>query len=87
MDTISRTQQRYDHRLKELVRTTGNVQLAVQTGFPRSTAYGWLTSSNKDFVSLDIHDTAVTDLQREVVLLRYPAKPKFGIRAASPNEI
>ncbi|WP_339749726.1 hypothetical protein [uncultured Rubinisphaera sp.] len=35
MDTINRTQQRYDHRLKELVRTTENVQLAIQMGVPR----------------------------------------------------
>ncbi len=40
MDTITRTKQRYDHRLKEQVRTTGNVPIAVETGVPRSTAYG-----------------------------------------------
>ncbi|MBV09947.1 MAG: hypothetical protein CMN21_12105 [Rubinisphaera sp.] len=34
MDPIARTLQRYDHRLNELVRTTGNFQLVVQSEVP-----------------------------------------------------
>ena len=42
MVTTTRTQNRYDHRLWELVRTTQDVNYAVQCGVPRSTARGWL---------------------------------------------
>ena len=36
--TASRPQQRYDHRLRDLVRRTGDVTLATDLGVPRSTA-------------------------------------------------
>lgn len=40
MTTTSRPQQRYDHRLCELVRGTGDVTIATGLGVPRSTAPG-----------------------------------------------
>ena len=43
MVTITRTQNRYDHRLRQLVRTTQDVSYAVECGVPRSTARGWLS--------------------------------------------
>jgi hypothetical protein len=70
MSPAIRTQRRYDHRLKELVRTTGNINIAVESGVPRSTAYGWLSGSHADLVTLDMLDNDVVQLQREVVLLR-----------------
>ena len=70
MSTAARTLRRYDHRLKELVRATGNLSLALECGVPRSTAYGWLKHSQTDVISLDVHDAEAADLQREVVRLR-----------------
>ena len=70
MSTATRTQRRYDHRLKELVLTTGNIEVAVESGVPRSTAYGWLSKPQTDVFSLDVHDADVAVLQREVIQLR-----------------
>src|SRR5688572_7040816 len=42
MPTTARPQQRYDHRLRNLVRRTGDVTVATDLGVPRSTARGWL---------------------------------------------
>ncbi len=39
---MSRHQQTYDHRLRDLVRTTGDADIAAEFGAPRSTALGWL---------------------------------------------
>src|SRR5262245_3165799 len=38
MRTTSRTQQRYDHRLRDLVKRTGDLTIATDLGVPRSTA-------------------------------------------------
>jgi putative transposase len=70
MITSTRAQRIYDHRLKQLVRQTGKVDVAVQSGVPRSTAYGWLTKCRSDVVTLDVFETDVADLQREVIQLR-----------------
>jgi len=70
MSIGTRTQRRYDHRLKELVRSTGSIGIALASGVPRSTAYGWLRRSHTKFVSVDVHDTELTALQREVIRLR-----------------
>ena len=40
MEREKRTQQTYDHGLRQLVHSTGNVQLALDLGVPRSTARG-----------------------------------------------
>jgi hypothetical protein len=42
MPTTSRPQQRYDHRLRDLVQRTGDLTIATDLGVPRSTARGWL---------------------------------------------
>ena len=42
MTTTARPQQRYDHRLRDLVQRTGDVTIATDLGVPRSTARGWL---------------------------------------------
>ena len=36
------TQKQYDHRLRRLIQNTGDLELAVRYGVPRSTARGWL---------------------------------------------
>jgi len=47
MVATARTQKRYDHRLRELVRTTQGMSLTLQYGVPRSTARRWLTASTR----------------------------------------
>jgi hypothetical protein len=70
MLTNPRKQQRYDHRLRELVQSTGDIDLAVQRGVPRSTAHGWLARNSADVVTLDVLDMNVSQLQQELVSLR-----------------
>ncbi len=64
------TQRRYDHRLRDLVRTTGDIEHATRIGVPRSTARGWLTPTHTERVTLDVVDLNVLDLQQEVLRLR-----------------
>ena len=52
MITSIRTQRRYDHRLRELVRSTGNIEHAIQRGVPRSTARGWRNSARFEVVTV-----------------------------------
>lgn len=70
MPTATRTQRRYDHRLRNLVRTTRDIRCAIQRGVPRSTARGWLTDSDVPVVTVDALDLDATQLQREVLQLR-----------------
>jgi len=70
MPTETRTHRRYDHRFRELIRRTGDIDLALQHGVPRSTARGWLTSSNVAVVSIDACDMDVERLRCQVVMLR-----------------
>jgi len=47
MTTTGRSQQRYDHRLRDLVQGTGDVTIATDLGVPRSTARGWLGTEDR----------------------------------------
>ncbi|QDU30658.1 hypothetical protein ETAA8_58050 [Anatilimnocola aggregata] len=70
MATATRTQRRYDHRLRNLVRTTRDIHCAIQRGVPRSTARGWLTDSEVPVVTVEALNLDATQLQREVLRLR-----------------
>lgn len=70
MIATTRTQNRYDPRLRNLVRSTGNIELALQRGVPRSTARGWLSSATTDVVTLDVVERDLVSLQQEVLQLR-----------------
>ena len=70
MVTTTRTQNRYDHRLRELVRTTQDVRYAIQCGVSRSTARGWLNAPSVEVVTLAPLDVDATQLQREVLRLQ-----------------
>ena len=63
-------QKQYDHRLRRLIQNTGDLDLAVRHGVPRSTARGWLKQSRTDVVSIDVLDMDAEALQREVLFLR-----------------
>ena len=70
MSDSIQTQKRYDHRLRQLIQTTGDLDLAVRYGVPRSTARGWLKQSRTDVVSIDVLDMDAAALQREVLTLQ-----------------
>ena len=65
-----RKQQKYDHRLRELVQATGDIRLAIQRGVPKSTAHGWLTRTSADVVTLDVVDMSMSQMQQELMSLR-----------------
>ena len=70
MPTTTRFQRRYDHRLRSLVQTTGDLELAIRHGVPRSTARGWRTKTTTEVVSLDVVELDTIRLQHEVIQLR-----------------
>jgi hypothetical protein len=70
MTSTNCTQNKYDHRLRELVRSTGDIEHAIRLGVPRSTARGWLTSAPVDVITLDVVDMDNLRLQQEVLKLR-----------------
>jgi putative transposase len=70
MATKTRTQNRYDHRLQEFVRTTQDIRCALKHGVPRSTARSWLTAPRAEVVTVDVLDMDATRLQQEVLRLR-----------------
>ena len=70
MPEDTHTQKQYDHRLRRLIQNTGDLELAVRHGVPRSTARGWLKQSRTDVVSIDVLDMDAEALQRELLFLR-----------------
>jgi hypothetical protein len=58
MPSPPRPQQRYDHRLRDLVQRTGDLTIATDLGVPRSTARGWLGATPRAVVTLDLADLA-----------------------------
>ncbi len=70
MDNKTRTVRRYDHRLRDLVHSTGDIEHATRYGVPRSTARGWLTSEPAPVVSVDIVDMDASALRQEVLGLQ-----------------
>ena len=69
MSSTTRILRRYDHRLRDLVRSTGDIGPATRRGVPRSTARGWLTPARTEVVTVDIVDMGGLDLQQEVLAL------------------
>src|SRR5262245_6235799 len=74
MTTTGRHQQRYDHRLRDLVQRTGDITIAMNLGVPRSTARGWLRNAPKVVVSPDVTNLTTSELQQEVLELRRRVK-------------
>ena len=56
MATTTQTQGRYDHRLRNLVRTTRDIHCAIEGGVPLSTARGRLTGPDAPIVTFDAVD-------------------------------
>ena len=74
MPTTARPQQRYDHRLHDLVQCTRDVTIATDLGVPRSTARGWLGKAPTVVVSLDVTDLRAPELLEEILRLRRRVK-------------
>ena len=70
MTSATRIQNKYDYRLRELVRSTSDADDAIQRGVPRRAARGWLTSTRAEVVTLDIVDMDRLRLQQEVLRLQ-----------------
>ena len=70
MADTTRIQRKYDHRLRQLIQNTGDLDLAVRYGVPRSTARGWLKQSRANVVSIDVLNMDAAALQQEVLRLR-----------------
>jgi putative transposase len=70
MATTTRRQRRYDHRLRDLVRTTRDIDGAVQRGIPRSTARCWMRQPNAEVMTVDVLERNALQLQQEVLRLR-----------------
>ena len=70
MADTTRIQRKYDHRLRQLIQNTGDLDLAVRYGVPRSTARGWLKQSRANVVSIDVLNMDAASLQQEVLRLR-----------------
>src|SRR6516164_8606348 len=68
--TTARRQQRYDHRLRQLVQHTGDLTIATDLGVPRSTARGWRRTAPTVTVSLGVAGLTELELQQEVLKLR-----------------
>ncbi len=69
-----RLQNTYDHRLRDLVRRTGDISIATSLGVPRSTAAGWLKQSANSVVSIELIETDREELEAEVAKLRKRVK-------------
>lgn len=70
MASTTRVLRSYDHRLRDLVRSAGDIGHATRRGVPRSTARGWLTSAPVEVVTLDVVEMDILSLQQEVLALR-----------------
>ena len=70
MTSTTRTQCRYDHRLREMVCNSKNIDAAVGCGVPRSTARGWLAPRAAPVVTLPAANHADIHLQQQVLVLR-----------------
>jgi hypothetical protein len=74
MTTVCRPQQRYDHRLRDLVQRTGDLTIATNLGVPRSTARGWFRATSTIVVSLEVADLTEQELRQEILKLRRRVK-------------
>jgi hypothetical protein len=77
---MARLQKTYDHRLRDLVRRTGDLTVTTNAGVPRSTAAGWIRGPNRATVTLDVLGMNEQDLQAEVVRLRRHVEKLRGVR-------
>ena len=73
----------YDHRLRDLVRNTGDLNFATEMGVPRSTAASWLTGPRQEVVSVDAVSMPEQELQARVVRLRHQIR-RLNVVGSNP---
>ncbi len=64
MASTTRTLRRYDHRLRDLVRSTGDIGHAAWRGVPRSIARGWFPAAASSNPNQSEHPTIVSNRRR-----------------------
>ena len=74
MPSTPRPQQRYDHRLRDLVQRTRGLTIATDLGIPRSTARAWLRAAPRVVVTVDLADLTGAGLRQEILKLRRPVR-------------
>jgi hypothetical protein len=79
----SAPQQRYDHRLRDLVQRTGALTIAAELGVPRSTARGWLRAAPTVVVSREVTDLTEPELRQEILKLQR----RREARGAAPADL
>ena len=84
MNSTIRFQRKYDHRLRHLVRSTGDIGHATRRGVPRSTARGWLTAIRDEIVTVDVLDMDMLMLQEEVLKLRHRVDRLGALQLSTP---
>jgi hypothetical protein len=67
---VRRIRRRYDHRFRDIVRETGDVEFAVRNGVPRSTARDWSRLASPKVITIDVASMSEDDLTREVVVAK-----------------
>jgi transposase InsO family protein len=87
MTTTSRPQQRYDHRLRDLIQRTGDLTIATDLGVPRSTARGWLGAAPTAVVSLEVANLTELELRQEILKLRRRVEKLVGLRTTGADEM
>ena len=70
MIATTRAQNKYDHLLREHVRSTGDINHAIRLGVPRSTARGWVKAAPAEVITLDVVDMDNLRLQEMVLRLQ-----------------
>jgi hypothetical protein len=57
----------YDHRLRDLICQTRDIELAVRLGVPRATAKSWLQRGRRDVFTADLLDAGIGKLRAKVL--------------------
>lgn len=70
MFNSKRRQRSYEHRLKELVRSTGNIDVALQRGGLRFYGPRLADETMSDVITVDVLDLSLEELQCEMIALR-----------------
>ncbi len=61
--------QTYDHRLRDFVRETGNMNYAVELGVPKSTAKTWLNTSARKVITDEFFDLGDVQIRARILKL------------------
>jgi len=68
---MSKTYQRYDHRLKDMVALSGDIERFARFGIPKSTLRQWLKRGVQNVVSIPELELASSDLVLENLELKH----------------